>query len=33
MRMVRGEPALDGEEQAGEQCKTAQRGNHADRNA
>ena len=30
--MVRGEPALDGEEQAGEQCEAAQRGNGANRN-
>ncbi len=33
MRMMRGEPALDGEEQAGEQRKAAQRGNGADRSA
>ena len=30
--MVRGEPALDGEEQAGEQCEAAQRGKRANRN-
>ena len=33
MGMVRGEPALDGEEQTGEQREAAQRGNGANRNA
>ena len=32
MRMVRGDPAFDGEKQAGEQCEAAQRGKRANRN-